>query len=75
MEVVRFTPRPLYLQGKIPWYPLDRKLGGPQSLSGRGGEVKKSHLAGIEPRILHGPTSYCITLLIPEAREECRNKR
>jgi len=29
--VVSFTPRPLYLQGKSPWYPLDRRLGGPQS--------------------------------------------
>jgi hypothetical protein len=29
-------------QGKRPWYPLDRKLGGPQSRSGRGGEEKNS---------------------------------
>jgi hypothetical protein len=29
--VVSFTPRPLQPQGKSPWYPLDRKLGGPQS--------------------------------------------
>jgi len=28
----------LYPQGKSPWYPLDRRLGGPQSLSGHGGE-------------------------------------
>jgi hypothetical protein len=28
--VVSFTPRPLYPQGKSPWYPLDRRLGGPQ---------------------------------------------
>jgi len=28
--VVSFTPRPLYPQGKGPWYPLDRRLGGPQ---------------------------------------------
>jgi hypothetical protein len=27
--VVSFTPRPLYFQGKSPWYPLDRRLGGP----------------------------------------------
>jgi hypothetical protein len=27
-------------QGKIPWYLLDRKLGGHQSRSGRGGEQK-----------------------------------
>jgi len=32
--VVSFTPRPLYLQRKNPWYPLDRRLGGPQSQSG-----------------------------------------
>jgi hypothetical protein len=28
--VVSFTPRPLYPQGKNPWHPLDRRLGGPQ---------------------------------------------
>jgi hypothetical protein len=37
--VVSFTPQPLYLQGKSPWYPLDRRLGGPQSRSGRGGDM------------------------------------
>jgi hypothetical protein len=37
-------------QGKRPWYPLDRRLGGPQSRSGRGGEEKNSRpLSGIEP--------------------------
>jgi hypothetical protein len=25
--VVSFTPHPLYLQGKSPWYPLDRRMG------------------------------------------------
>jgi hypothetical protein len=35
--VVSFLPRPLYPQGKSPWYPLDRRLGGPQSCSRRGG--------------------------------------
>jgi hypothetical protein len=29
--VVSFTPWPIYPQGKKPWYPLDRRLGGPQS--------------------------------------------
>jgi hypothetical protein len=38
--VVSFTTRPLYHQGKIPWYPLDRRLGGPQSRSGRGDKRK-----------------------------------
>jgi hypothetical protein len=37
-------------QGKSPRYPLDRRLGGPQSRSGRGGEEKNSHPPpGIEP--------------------------
>jgi hypothetical protein len=34
--VVSFTHRP----GKTPRYPLDRRLGGPQSQSERGGEEK-----------------------------------
>jgi hypothetical protein len=46
-------PRPLYLQGKSPWYSLDRRLGGPQSRSGRGGEEKNSQpLPGLEPPII-----------------------
>jgi hypothetical protein len=40
--VVSFTTRLLYPQGKSPWYPLDRRLGGPQGLSGHGGEEKNS---------------------------------
>jgi hypothetical protein len=36
--------------GKDPWYPLDRRVGGPQSLSGRGGEEKNFQpLPGLEP--------------------------
>jgi hypothetical protein len=48
--VVSFTHRPLYPHRKSPWYPLDRKLDGPQSRSGRGGEEKNSKLLpGLEP--------------------------
>jgi hypothetical protein len=32
---------PFYPQGKSPHYPLDRRLGGSQSRSGRGGEENK----------------------------------
>jgi hypothetical protein len=39
--VVSFNPRPLYRQGKERRYPLDRRLDGPQSRSGRGGEQNK----------------------------------
>jgi hypothetical protein len=45
-----FTPRLLYPQGKNLRYPFDRRLGGPQSRRGRGGEEKNSHPpSGIEP--------------------------
>jgi hypothetical protein len=40
-------------QGKSPRYPLDRRLGGPQSRSGRGGEEKNSQpLPELEPPII-----------------------
>jgi hypothetical protein len=38
--MVSFTPPPLYPRGKRPRSPSDRKLGGPQSRSGRRGEGK-----------------------------------
>jgi hypothetical protein len=38
--VVSFTARPLYPREKCPRYQLDRKLGGPQSRSGRYGVFK-----------------------------------
>jgi hypothetical protein len=48
--VVSFTPLPLYTQGNSPWCPLHRRLDGPQSRSGRGGEEKNSQPpSGIEP--------------------------
>jgi hypothetical protein len=47
--VVSFAPRPLYIQGKSSWCPLDRRLGGIQNQS----EEKNSQpLTGIEPWIL-----------------------
>jgi hypothetical protein len=48
--VVSFTPRSLYRQGKSPWYPLDRRFGGPHSRSGRGGKEKSSQpQPGLDP--------------------------
>jgi hypothetical protein len=41
--VVSFTPRSLYSQEKSPWYSFDRRLGGPHSRSGSGGEEINSH--------------------------------
>jgi hypothetical protein len=43
----------LYPQGNSSWYPLDKRLGGPQSRSGRGGEEKNSHpLTGLKVSII-----------------------
>jgi hypothetical protein len=39
-RVVSFTAWPLYTQGKSLWYPLDKRLDGPQSRSGSGGEER-----------------------------------
>jgi hypothetical protein len=43
----------IYPQGKSSWYPLDRRLGGPQSRFGHGGEEKYSQpMPGFEPAII-----------------------
>jgi hypothetical protein len=45
-----------FISEKSPWYPLDRRLGGPQSRSGRCGEEKNLlPLPGIEPQFLNRP--------------------
>jgi len=42
---------PLYPQGRSPWYPLARRLGGPQSRSVCGGLEKNSQSTlGTEPQ-------------------------
>jgi hypothetical protein len=49
-----------YLQRKSPWYPLDRRLGGLQSRSGRGGEEKYSQpLSGLEPPTIQAVAQRC----------------
>jgi hypothetical protein len=52
MEVCGQLHAPAALSpGKEPRYPLDRRLGRPQSQSGHGGEEKDSQSSpGIEPR-------------------------
>jgi hypothetical protein len=40
-------------QGESPCYPSDRRLGGPQSQFGRGGEEKNAQMfPGLEPPII-----------------------
>jgi hypothetical protein len=63
--------------GKNPWYPLDRRLDGPQSRSGRGGEEKKipSPRWELNPRtpivqpIAQRYTDWVITALIKHCSE------
>jgi hypothetical protein len=50
--VVSYTPRPLYLRGKWPRYPLDRRLDGPQNRPGRCGEEKNLALPKNQTRVL-----------------------
>jgi hypothetical protein len=45
----------LYPQGKRPWYPLHRRLGGPQSRSRRGDKKNSQSPPGFEPRSSYLP--------------------
>jgi hypothetical protein len=55
----------LYPQGKDPQYPLDRRLGGPQSRSGHRGYKKNPlPLLGIKPRS-SSPQSDTIMIELP----------
>jgi hypothetical protein len=66
MEVVCFTTWQLYSQRKSPWYPLDRRLGGPQNRSGRGGEKKNFQiLPRLEPAIIQ-PVSQRYTIQLSQ---------
>jgi hypothetical protein len=53
--VVSFTARLLYPPGKSRWCPLDRRLGGPQSQSGRREEEKILDSTGTRTRPLGRP--------------------
>jgi hypothetical protein len=72
-RVVIFKHGPLYPQGKSPYYPLYRRLGGPQNRSGCGGEEKISQpLPRLEPPIIQPETQrYNIEL----SRLFCRRER
>jgi hypothetical protein len=47
--MVSFTSRSLYPRGKSPQWPLDRRLGGPQSRS-RGSNLARNILISVDPR-------------------------
>jgi hypothetical protein len=58
--VVSFTPRSLYPQRKSPWYPLDKRLGGPQSRSGRGGKRSKTPASTVNQTSVVQPVAYSL---------------
>jgi hypothetical protein len=63
-SVVSFMPWPLYPQGKSPWYPLYRRLGGPQNWSGHFGEEKNSQpLLRLKPLVIQPIAHHYITEL------------
>jgi hypothetical protein len=51
-SVVSFTSRPFYLRQNSPLYPVDWRLYGPQSLTGRYGDVKILDPTGTQTPIL-----------------------
>jgi len=54
----------LYVHGKIPWYPLNGRLGEPKSQSEFCGQEKNLlPLPGIEPPFLIHPASSLVTIL------------
>jgi hypothetical protein len=53
--------------GKSPWYPLERRLGGLQSQSGRGGEEKNfQYLPGLEPPVIQSVAQRYTTELVSQ---------
>jgi hypothetical protein len=58
------TPAALLTRKKPPWYPFDRRIGGPQTRYGDYGEEKNLALPGIEP----GPFSPVFRLTYPDYR-------
>jgi hypothetical protein len=67
-RVVSFTPQPLYPRGKSPRYPLDRRLGGPQSQSGWRWRRENSwpyRDSNSDPSVVQPVASSCTDYAIP----------
>jgi hypothetical protein len=55
-------PWPLFAWGKSPWYPLDRRLGGPQNRSGRGEEKRSLAPTGTRTPTSQPSSSQLVTI-------------
>jgi hypothetical protein len=60
--VVSFRPLLLYPRGTSPWYPLDRRLGEPQSPSGRHGEEKILDATGTRTPTPRSSSPYAVAI-------------
>jgi hypothetical protein len=60
-------PRPLYPQGKSPWYPLDRRPSGVQSQCGHGKVKNSQPLQALKPLIIQ-PIAQCYTTELPGSK-------
>jgi hypothetical protein len=69
--VVSFTPPSLHPQGNSPWYPLERRLSGPQSRSGRSDEKNSQLLPGLEPPTIQ-PIAQLYTTELSRLLPRCR---
>jgi len=72
--VVSFTTWPLHPQGKSSWYPLDRRVGGPQSPSGHGDEKNSMPLPGHKPPIIQPVAQHYMTELQAQQNSWYRQK-
>jgi hypothetical protein len=73
-HVVSLTLLLLYSWGKNPQYPLNRKLGGPQTWSGHFGEEKSLlPLLGIEPWIVQAHSLVIILTTLSRYHADTKN--
>jgi hypothetical protein len=63
-SVVSFTPRLLYPPGKSPWYPLERRLGEPQSR--RRENFWSYRNSNSDPSVAQPVASRCTDYVIPD---------
>jgi hypothetical protein len=73
--VVSFMPLPLYMRGKSSRYPLDRRLGGPQSQSGRRGEEKTLDPPGTRTTTPWSSSPYPVAIPTELSRDDGRRDK
>jgi hypothetical protein len=74
--VFSITPRSLYSQGKSPWYPLDRRLGGPENPDrpARSPALYRLSCHGSSPYIYRNETIYKRSTLFNSIPQGCKSR-